>query len=175
MAITLPVPPNPKDWQRGSAEAPVTLIEYGDFQCEDSAAAYPVIKRLLEDQGERLRFIFRHLPLTDIHIHALDAAKAAEAAGALGRFWEMHDALYEHSPRLNRPDLRRYAEEIGLEGERFEQELANPQAYAGVREDVDGIRPTGIGSTPTFFINGEHYEGPATLEALAEAIARAAG
>ncbi|HZP83004.1 MAG TPA: DsbA family protein [Chthonomonadaceae bacterium] len=173
MAISLPVPVSAKDWQRGPENAPVTLVEYGDFQCEDSAAAYPILKQLLAANPDRLRLVFRHLPLTDIHLYALDAAKAAEAAGALGRFWEMHDALYEGNPKLSQDDLRRYAEAIGLEREAFEEALASPQAYAGVREDVDGLRPTGIGSTPTFFLNGVRYEGPVTLEALSEAIAKA--
>src|SRR5689334_20175772 len=98
MAIALPVAVGPQDWQAGPADASITLVEYGDFQCEDCKAAEPALRRLRAELGPRLRFVFRHLPLTDVHIHALDAAKAAEAAGAVGRFWEMHDALYEASP-----------------------------------------------------------------------------
>src|SRR2546421_12716724 len=101
-AITLPVPATAKDWQRGSGDAPITLVEYGDFQCEDSQAAYPILKRLWEENGARVRFVYRHLPLTDVHLHALDAAKASEATGLRDRFWEMHDALYASSSPLTR-------------------------------------------------------------------------
>src|SRR5438270_1663137 len=98
MPITLPVPVAAGDWQEGPEVAPVTFVEYADFQCEDSRGAYPLLKRLREEHAGRLRFVFRQLPLTDVHVFALDAAKAAEAAGALGKFWPMHDTLFEGDP-----------------------------------------------------------------------------
>ncbi|HZT42504.1 MAG TPA: thioredoxin domain-containing protein [Chthonomonadaceae bacterium] len=178
MPITLPVPVTAGDWQDGPADAPVTLVEYADFQCEDSRAAYPVLKRLREEHAGRLRFVFRHLPLTDEHVFALDAAKAAEAAGALGKFWPMHDTLFEgdpNEPKLTRADLLAAAESIGIAEKDFLKAFADPNAYAAVRADVDGIRVTGLGSTPTLFLNGECYEGPITYESLSKAISQATG
>ncbi|HLV80079.1 MAG TPA: thioredoxin domain-containing protein [Chthonomonadaceae bacterium] len=176
MPITLPVPVSAGDWQDGPAEAPVTLVEYADFQCDDSRAAFPLLKRLREEHAGRLRFVFRHLPLTDEHVYALDAAKAAEAAGALGKFWPMHDALFAgdpNAPQLIRADLLAAAERIGLSEADFLRAFADPGAYAGVRADVDGIRITDIHSTPTLFVNGERYEGKNTYDALSKAISQA--
>ena len=177
MPITLTVPVVAGDWQDGPAEAPVTLVEYADFQCEDSRAAYPILKRLREEHADRVRFVFRHLPLTDEHVFALDAAKAVEAAGALGKFWPMHDALYTgdpNEPQLTRADLLAAAKRIGISEKEFLRAFIDPSAYAAARADVDGIRVTGIGSTPTLFLNGERYEGPITHEALSKAVSHAA-
>ena len=109
MSIALPVAINAKDWQEGAANASVTLVEYGDFQCGDCREAYYVLKALREQQAGKLRFVYRHLPLTDIHLHALDAAKASEIAGAAGKFWEMHDALYTGASALSREELAQTA------------------------------------------------------------------
>lgn len=177
MPITLIVPVAAEDWQDGPAEAPITLVEYADFQCEDSRAAYPILKRLREEHADRLRFVFRHLPLTDEHVFALDAAKAAEAAGALGKFWPMHDALYTgdpNEPQLTRADLLAAVKHIGISEKEFLRAFADPSAYAAVRADVDSIRVTGIGSTPTLFLNGERYESPTNYDTLSEAISHAA-
>jgi len=174
MPVHLPVGVKPSDWQRGSADAPVTIVEYGDFQCEDCRHAHPILQQILAESAPRVRFIARHLPLTDVHVHALDAAKAAEAAGRLGKFWEMYDALYSTEEKGTRDALIRIATEIGLDAETFQQAFADPQSYNGVREDVDGIKATGIGSTPTLFINGEKYEGLITLEALRQAVGQTA-
>jgi protein-disulfide isomerase len=177
MPITLPVPVTAGDWLEGPAEASVALVAYADFQCEDSRAAYPLLNRLREEHAGRLRFVYRHLPLTDVHVFALDAAKAAEAAGALGKFWPMHDTLFEgdpNEPKLTRADLLAAAERIGIPEKDFLRAFADPSAYAAVRADVDGIRVTGIGSTPTLFLNGERYESLLTHEALSKAISQAA-
>ena len=177
MSITLPVPVSANDWQEGPAEAPVTLVVYGDFQCEDTRAAYPALKRLLAESAGKLRLVYRHLPLTDIHLYALDAAKAAEAAGTLGTFWPMCDALFAgdpNDPKLTKEDLQSYARRIGLQETDFAEAFAAPRAYTAVREDVDGIRTTGIGSTPALFLNGLYYHGLLTFDALSAAIAETA-
>lgn len=175
MPITLPVPVTAKDWRVGPEEASITLVEYGDFQCPDSQDAYFVLKELKQENPGRIRHVFRQFPLTDVHPHALDAAKASEAAGALGKFWEMHAALYERRTHLHKDELTMLAEETGLARADFEQAFNDPQAYASVREDVDGLRPTGIGRTPTLFLHGLHYEGPVTLAALMHALNPPAG
>ena len=160
MSITLPVAVSAKDWQEGAADAPVTLVEYGDFQCGDCREAYYVLKALREQQAGNLRFVYRHLPLTDIHPHALDAAKASEIVGEAGKFWEMHDALYTSAAGLGREELAQAAAQVGLNAPDFAAHLSDEQTYAAVRADVDGIRPTGIHHTPTLFLNGEQYTGP---------------
>lgn len=177
MSITLPVPVTANDWQEGPAGASVTLVVYGDFQCEDTRATYPLLKRLLVENAGKLRLVYRHLPLTDIHLYALDAAKAAEAAGALGKFQPMCDALFAgdpNDPTLTQEDLQAYAQRIGLQEADFAEAFAAPRAYTAVREDVDGIRTTGIGSTPALFFNGLYYHGPLTFDALPAAIAETA-
>ena len=174
MPVKLPVSVNARDWQEGAATAPVTLVEYGDFQCEDCIVAYAALKSLRAEMGENIRFVFRQLPLTDIHVYALDAAKAAEAAGAQNRFWEMHDALFEQNGKLDAGGLSAAARKAGLDEAAWNAARRDERAYAGIREDVDGIRTTGIGKTPTLFLNGFHYEGLLTLEALRQALASAA-
>lgn len=171
MSITLPAAINPRDWQEGPANAPVTLVEYGDFQCGDCREAFFALKSLREQQGERMRFVYRHLPLTDVHERALYAAKAAEVAGAHGQFWAMHDLLYGGQASLTHQDIVSAAVQVGVDADAFTEEAEGEQAYAAVRADVDGIRATGLHHTPSLFLNGVLYTGQVSLAALSAAIA----
>ncbi len=165
------VPPvNEQDHSRGPASAPVTLVEYGDYQCPYCGQAYPVIQKLLARMGSKVRFVFRNFPLQEIHPNAQMAAEAAEAAGAQGKFWEMHDRLYEHQKELKQENLIRHAGAIGLDVNRFKEELAEGTYDKRVRDDFfSGVR-SGVNGTPTFFINGSRHDGDWDLESLSAAI-----
>jgi Na+:H+ antiporter, NhaA family len=168
---TLSPPVDPaRDHIRGAADAPVTLVEYGDFQCPYCGDAYPVVRDLLERFGDRLRFAFRHMPLPDLHPRAQAAAEAAEAAAAQGRFWEMHDRLFTHQLDLSDAGLRGHAEAIGLDVERFERDLREGLHAARVETDyASGVR-SGIPSTPRFFVNDVVHLGSPSRAELEEAI-----
>ena len=166
----LAVPVTERDHARGPADAPVTLVEYGDFQCPYCGRAYPIVEALLRDFGDRLRFVFREFPLSQVHAHAEQAAEAAEAAAAQGAFWEMHDTLYEHQHALGRDDLLGYASSLGLDVDRFARALDEGRYAARVREDFMGGIRSGVNGTPTFFINGDRYDGSYDRASLAEAI-----
>jgi protein-disulfide isomerase len=162
----LAVPVGKSDHALGPDDAPVTLVEYGDFECPACGEAYPVVKELLDRLGPRLRFVFRNFPLRTVHPHAGEAAEAAEAAGAQGRFWEMHDTLYENQEALDDEDLVRYAAALGLDERRFVAELAG-HAHAGrVNADFLGGVRGGVNGTPTFFVNGARHDGPPDLGTL---------
>lgn len=162
------------DWQEGAADAPLTLVEYGDFECPYCEQAYPVVEQVRRVMGDRLRFVFRHFPITSSHAHAQLAAEAAEAAGAQGQFWPMHRKLYGHQKQLERTDLDRYAEEIGLDMVAFKQALDERTYKEKVRQSFrDGIRAR-VQGTPTFFINGHRYDGEPTAEAIITALNEAA-
>jgi Na+:H+ antiporter, NhaA family len=159
-----------RDHVRGGTDAPVTLVEYGDFQCPYCGDAYPVVHELLARFGDRLRFVFRHMPLADLHPRAPAAAEAAEAAGAQGRFWAMHDRLFGHQHELSDAELRRHAEAIGLDVERFDRELREGVHAARVDEDYrSGVR-SGTPSTPRFFVNGVIHLGSPTRAELEEPV-----
>jgi protein-disulfide isomerase len=169
--LTLPV--GARDHVQGSAHAPVTLVEYGDYECPHCGRAYPIVKEVQEQLGSRLRFVFRNFPLAEIHPHAQQAAEAAEAAAAQGHFWEMHDALFEHQRALGDRHLSEYAAAIGLDEARFKEELANHQHTPRVREDfLSGVR-SGVNGTPTFFINGLRHDDAWDLETLVNALEQA--
>jgi protein-disulfide isomerase len=171
--LTLPVSED-RDHIQGPAEAAVTLVEYGDYECPYCGAAYPIIKEVQERMGERLRFVFRNFPISTSHPHAEQAAEAAEAAATQGRFWQMHDLLYENQQRLGDEDLRAYAEQLGLELESFVQELAEHAHANRVREDfMSGVR-SGVNGTPTFYINGSRHDDSYDVETLLAALERAA-
>ena len=160
-----------RDHVRGGADAPVTLVEYGDFQCPYCREAYPVVQELLQRFGEQLRFVFRHMPLPDLHPRAPYAAEAAEAAGVQGRFWEMHDRLFEHQLELGDAELRGHAEAVGVDdGERFDAELRDGVHAARVDEDYRSGARSGVPSTPRFFVNGVIHLGSPSYAELAEAI-----
>jgi protein-disulfide isomerase len=166
----LTVPVGPRDQLRGRADAPIVLLEYGDFQCPHCGAAHPEVERVRRRMGARLAFVYRHFPLTNVHPRAQPAAEAAEAAGAQGHFWQMHDILFERQDALEDDDLLSYAEELGLNLQRFAADLVNGTHTAKVREDfMSGVR-SGVNGTPTFFINGSRYAGPYDATALLAAI-----
>ena len=163
-----------RDHIQGQADAPVTLVEYGDYECPYCGAAYPIVTELQDRMGERLRFVFRNFPITTSHPHAEQAAEAAEAAAAQGRFWEMHDHLYENQRRLGDQDLYAYAEELGLDVQLFEKELAGHVHAPRVREDfMSGVR-SGVNGTPSFYVNGTRHDDSYDLETLLAALERAA-
>jgi protein-disulfide isomerase len=171
---TLTPPVSAADHALGPPTAPVTLVEYGDYECPYCGAAHPVVKEIYRQLGDELRFVFRHFPLTRVHPHAERAAEAAEAAGAQGRFWQMHDLLFENQNALEDEDLLVYANAIGLDVRRFVIELENGVYTPKVRADfLSGVR-SGVNGTPTFFINGRRHEGGFDLESLLGAIAAAA-
>ena len=170
--LTMPVSED-RDHVQGPADAPLTMVEYGDYECPYCGAAYPIVKRVQRQMGDRLRFAFRNFPITTSHPHAESAAEAAEAAGAQGHFWEMHDRLYENQARLSGPDLRSHAQAIGLDLERFNDELARHVHAERVREDfMSGVR-SGVNGTPTFFVNGVRHDGPFDFATLLGALERA--
>ena len=172
-ALTMPVDED-RDHVQGPADAAVTLVEYGDYECPYCGAAFPIIKEVQSRMGERLRFVFRNFPIATSHPHAEQAAEAAEAAATQGSFWQMHDLLYENQRRLRDPDLRDYAERLALDVERFDKELADHVHAARVREDfMSGVR-SGVNGTPTFYINGTRHDDSYDVETMVAALERAA-
>jgi protein-disulfide isomerase len=172
-ALTMPVTED-RDHFQGPADAAVTLVEYGDYECPFCGAAYPIIKEVQARTGEVLRFVFRNFPITTSHPHAERAAEAAEAAGAQGRFWEMHDLLYENQKRLRDQDLRAYAERLGLDVEPFDRDLAEHVHVARIHEDfMSGVR-SGVNGTPTFYVNGVRHDHSYDVDTMLAAIERAA-
>ena len=168
--IDLVVPVDPeRDHVRGPDQAPVTLVEYGDFECPYCGQAEPEVRELLADYGD-LRYIWRHLPLTDVHPHALLAAEGAEAAARQGKFWEMHDQLLDHQGALTAKDLIRYAAELGLDIEQFTRDLREHAGEAKIAADVDSADLSGVSGTPTFFINGKRHHGAYDISTLADAV-----
>jgi protein-disulfide isomerase len=164
-----------RDHALGPRDAPVTLLEYGDFECPHCGQAYPVVLQALERLGSRLRFVFRHYPISVSHAHAQLAAEAAEAAGAQGRFWDMHGRLFEHQDQLDRASLSEHARALGLDVERFDRELDGAVYRDRVLEDVASGEESGVQWTPTFFVNGVRYGYGADLAGLMAHLDRAAG
>jgi Na+/H+ antiporter NhaA len=159
-----------RDHVRGSDDAPVTLVEYGDYECPYCGQAEVVIRELLESFGDDLRYVWRHLPLSDVHPRAQMAAEAAEAAAGQGRFWEMHDRLLRHQDELTPKDLRRHAAEIGLDVDRFVEDLRRREYAERVADDVHGADASGVAGTPSFFINGQRYQGSYDLDTLSRVV-----
>ncbi len=159
-----------RDHIRGAPDAPVTLVEYGDFECPYCGRAEPAIRELLSEWGDDLRYVFRHLPLSDVHPWAQLAAEAAEAAGAQGAFWGMYDILLAHQGELTPGSLRRYALELGLDGERLTEELRRRAHAARVSEDVASADASGVSGTPSFFINGRRHTGVYDVATLSAAV-----
>ena len=159
-----------RDHVRGPADAPVTIVEYGDFECPFCSRAEPVLRELLAEFGDDLRYVFRHLPLTDVHPRAQVAAEAAEAAAAQGAFWELHDLLFAHQDALRPSDLIGYAEQLGLDVGRFEDELRRHAHAPRIAEDVDDADRSGVSGTPTVFVNGLRHHGAFDLASLEAAV-----
>jgi protein-disulfide isomerase len=173
-AEALKAPVHETDHVHGAQEAPATLVIYGDYECPYTRQAYRAVQRVLADEPARLRFVFRHFPLTRIHPHAKHAAEAAEAATAQGTFWTMHDALFAHQHALEDADLVRYAQVVGLDVERFERELNAHAHTSRIQEDVRSGLASGVQGTPTLFFNGVLHMGgydDATLRATIAALA----
>jgi protein-disulfide isomerase len=156
-----------RDHRQGRLDAPLLLVEYGDFECPDCKAAYPVVQALRAQLGADLCFVYRHFPLAK-HPFAQPAAEAAEAAGAQGLFWEMHRSLFEHSPDLD--DLPQFAAGVGADVGRFTRELHDQRYRRRVDDDRESGTASGVQGTPAFFINGERYEGGHDLESLVDAL-----
>jgi len=158
-----------RDHIRGPKAAPVTVVEYGDFECPFCGLAEPAIRELLAGFGD-VRYVWRHLPLTDVHPHAQLAAEAAEAAAAQGAFWEMHDLLLRHQDALRPADLVGYAAALGLNVERFARDLRKHNYASRVAEDVDTADLGGVSGTPTFFVNGQRHHGAYDIDSLSQAV-----
>ncbi|WP_406349927.1 Na+/H+ antiporter NhaA [Streptomyces sp. NBC_00658] len=167
--LSVPVDPD-RDHLRGPRHAPVTIVEYGDYECPYCGQAEPVVRELLGDFGDDIRYVWRHLPLTDVHIHAQLAAEAAEAAALQGRYWDMHDLLISHQGALRFDDLRGYAAQIGLDTARFERDMRAHAGAAHVAEDVESADLSGVAGTPTFFVNGRRHHGAYDIAGLSQAV-----
>jgi Na+/H+ antiporter NhaA len=159
-----------RDHIRGDTDAPVTLVEYGDYECPYCGQAEGVIRELLAAHDDDVRYVWRHLPLNDVHPSAQLAAEAAEAAAAQGAFWEMHDLLLAHQEQLRPTHLRAYAEQLGLDVERFRDELRRREHYQRIAEDVASADASGVAGTPSFFINGRRHEGAYDIDTLTRAV-----
>jgi formate-nitrite transporter family protein len=154
----------------GPMDAPLTLVEYGDFECPHCRAAHPAVKQIQALLGDTLRFVYRHFPLTQIHPHAAHAAEASESAAEQGAFWEMHDIIFENQDALTNRDLIRYAAAIEIDAEQVAKDLAAGTWEPRVRRDfLSGVR-SGVNGTPTFFINGIRHDGPIDLQSLVAAL-----
>ncbi len=171
--LATPVTPE-RDHIRGPLDAPVSLVEYGDYECPYCGAAHPIVDAIQKEMGNSLRFVFRHFPLTTVHAHAQLAAEAAEAAGAQGQFWAMHHVLYDNQQHLDDADVIAYAEALQLDVRRFGRDLAEHAHVQKVREDfMSGVR-SGVNGTPSFFINGVRHDGGWDYAALLSAVQQAA-
>jgi protein-disulfide isomerase len=167
----LVLPVSARDHARGPEGAPVTLVEYGDFECPHCGAAYPVLSKVRQQYADRVRFVFRHFPLTNVHPHAQAAAEASEWAAAQGRFWELHDRIYQTQNRLSEPHLLRLAEELQLDADSLARTLKDHLFFSRVKEDFLGGIKSGVKGTPAYFLNEVRHEGDAsTLQGSIEAL-----
>ncbi len=169
-AMNLKTPVSNRDHAIGNPDAPVTLVEYGDFQCPYCGRVFPIVEALRRRLGDGLRFVFRNFPLTHIHAHAEHAAEVAEAAAAQGKFWAMHDWLFRHQHTLDDDALLAGAAEIGLDVERVRRELNEGAYRARVRDDFASGVKSGVNGTPTFYINGIRHDADYDIETLLAAI-----
>jgi protein-disulfide isomerase len=171
--VTLALPPEPTDHVLGADHARVTVVEYGDFECPNCKTAAATPKLFLERYPGKIRFIFRHFPLEEAHPHALLAAESAEAAGAQGRFWQMHDLLFQNQAHLRDKDLCRYAGQAGLDAVRYTAEMDDHIYLQKVREHIAGGRRSHIRATPTFFVDGVIQDVSFGMKGLHDAVAAA--
>ena len=168
--LVVPVDPS-RDHIQGDPKALLTLVEYGDYQCPFCGAAYPEVKKVQKELGAKLRFVFRNFPLTNVHEFAMDAAETAEAAATQGKFWEMHDFLYEHQRTLGDQSVALgYAKKIGLDTQKVERETSQHFYQKRIKDDFTGGVRSGVNGTPTFYVNGVRHDGPAEAEALVESL-----
>lgn len=167
--LTMPVSES-RDHIQGPATAPVTLLEYGDFECPYCAQAYIIIKEAQERLGSNLRFVFRNFPVTKVRPHAYETALAAEAAGAQGKFWEMYDYMFKHGQWVTNDNLRQSAAKLGLGIAEFDRDFLDRRYSSHIDEDIESAKSSGVKSTPTFFINEDHYNGSWDLDSLLSAL-----
>ncbi len=170
---TLKVAVSPADHIQGDEHAGCTLVEYGDYECPHCGHAYPIVKLIQKHFGKRLRFVFRNFPLNESHPHAESAAESAEFTGAHGKFWEMHDLLFENQDRLSGDLYLELAQQLQLAPEDLQRALEEGKYRARVRADFTGGVRSGVNGTPTFFINGQRHDGPFEYEDLMGAIEEA--
>ncbi|MCB0516768.1 MAG: DsbA family protein [Chitinophagales bacterium] len=161
---------NAQDHLQGSPNAQITLVEYGDYQCPYCGQAYPIVKKMQEAFGDKLCFVFRNFPLSQIHEHAFAAAEAAEVADDYGKFWEMHDTLYEHQRHLDLPHLMQYAQDLGIDAQEFVEKLRNNEKAQRVKTDFMSGVESGVNGTPSFYINNYKYDGPWDYNSLHKVI-----
>jgi protein-disulfide isomerase len=167
--LNLPVS-NRRDHIQGPDNAPITLVEYGDYECPYCGQAYPIIKQIQDKFGENLRFVFRNFPLSQAHPHAQHAAEAAESASYQNKFWEMHDLLYEHQQALGDKQLEKYASILGLDLPTFNKDMTYHTHTGRIREDfLSGVR-SGVNGTPSFYINGIRYDNSWDVDTLYETL-----
>jgi len=169
--MDLQAPVTKLDHVRGAAHGPITLVEYGDFECPSCAGVEPALRQLLKLHPTGVRLVFRHFPLEDVHPHALCAAEAAEAAGAQGRFWEMHDLLLEHQSHLDRVHLERHAASLALDMARFIAEMDDEVYRQRVREHIAGGVASGVRGTPALYVNGRAFDVSGGIRPLFEIVA----
>lgn len=167
---TLKIPVGPEDHLQGDAHAPVTLVEYGDYECPHCGRAYPIVKQVQKHFGKKLRFVFRNFPLNEAHAHAEAAAETAEFAGVNHKFWEMHDLLFDNQDRLARPLFGELARKLGLDTVALQKALETREYAPRIRADFSGGARSGVNGTPTFFINGQRLDAPFDYEDLVRAI-----
>ena len=162
------------DHIRGSVNnAPITLVEYGDYECPYTGMAYPIVKELIRQFGDdKIYFVFRNFPLSDIHPHAQHAAEAAESAAAQDKFWEMHDYLFEHQKALDDGHLLEYAKKIGLDTYKFKHDMSKRAYASSIEESLKGGIDSGVEGTPTFFVNGVQYEDSWDFKTFSETLKR---
>jgi protein-disulfide isomerase len=166
----LNLPVNDCDHMQGPRTAPVSLVEYGDYECPYTGQAYPIVKEVQKRLGDNLLFVFRNFPLREIHLHAEHAAEAAEAAAAQGKFWDMHDYLFEHQQALDDNHLTQYAKRLGINSDRFQREMSGHIYTSLIDKSLGEGIASGVEGTPTFFINGVRHNGSWDLEILLTAI-----
>ncbi len=162
----LRIPLSNADHSQGPKNAPLVLVEYGDYECPHCGRAYPIVKQVQQTLGNELLFVFRNFPLAEIHPHAMNAARAAEAAGLQGQFWEMHDLLFENQDRLDDQSLEAYASSLELDMDKFVEDADNDEIFERVTADIDGGARSGVNGTPTFFANGVRVDGGWDYDAL---------
>ena len=169
-AFELAVPVGTAEHVLASTRAPVTLVEYGDFECPNCKQAAPAVRQLLEKYAGRLRLVYRHFPLDEVHPHAVAAALAAEGAAVQDKFWPMHDLLFDNQAHLTARHLRSYAERLGLDMARYDTDVGRRTHWHRVREHIDGALRSGVRATPTFFVDGRLQDVSFGLQHLAEGI-----
>jgi protein-disulfide isomerase len=164
----LTIPVGPEDHSSGPADAKLTVVEYGDYQCPYCGQAYPIVEQLRSTFADSMRFVFRNLPLADVHPNAEAAAEVAEAVALQGKFWEIHDTLFENQHDLSAQALMRYVEEVGADVKKATDEIAGGRPRQRVEADFEGAIRSGANGTPTFFVNGERYDGSWLYEPFSE-------